>query len=152
VLNISGIMSGAWLSGRMAGKLPPKQQIRHGFVVMLLSALVNLGANLLFVPHAAWAMLPVASFAMGWAMMVPVVTLLVLDLHPERRGMASSLQTFIGAMANGVVAGVVAPLVMHSAVPLAIASLAMLGLGLLAWLLVHRRWPDIGRSVSNADF
>jgi hypothetical protein len=53
--------------------------------------------------------------------------------------------------ANGVVAGVVAPLVMHSAVALAIASLAMLGLGLQAWLWAHRRWPDIGRSVVNAE-
>ena len=151
VLNVSGIMLGAWLSGRMAGKLPPKQQIRYGFLVMLLSAVVNLVANLLFAPHAAWAMLPLAVFAIGWAMMVPVVTLLVLDLHPERRGMASSLQSFIAATANGVVAGLIAPLVMHSAVSLAIASLAMLGVGLQAWLWVHRRWPDIGRSVVNPD-
>ena len=151
VLNVSGIMLGAWLSGRLAGKVPPKKQIRYGFVVMLLSAVVNLGANLLFAPHAAWAMLPLAVFAIGWAMMVPVVTLLVLDLHPERRGMASSLQSFIAATANGVVAGLIAPLVMHSAVSLAIASLAMLGVGLQAWLWVHRRWPDIGRSVVNPD-
>ncbi|MCK7499812.1 MAG: hypothetical protein MZW92_62495 [Comamonadaceae bacterium] len=31
-------------------------------------------------------------FSFGWALMVPVVTLMVLDLVPERRGMASSLQ------------------------------------------------------------
>lgn len=149
VLNIAGIMAGAWLSGRMAGKLAPKQQIRHGFVVMLLSAGVNLGANFLFQPHVAWALLPLALYAFGWAMMVPVVTLLVLDLHPERRGMASSLQSFIGAAANGLVAGVIAPLVMHSAIALALASLLMLGLGLLAWLWVHQRWPDIGRSIDH---
>ena len=41
--------------------------------------------------------------------MVPVVTLLVLDLVPERRGMASSLQAFVGSTANGVVAGVISP-------------------------------------------
>jgi DHA1 family bicyclomycin/chloramphenicol resistance-like MFS transporter len=48
--------------------------------------------------------------------MVPVVTLMVLDLVPERRGMASSFQAFIGSTANGFVAGVVAPLVMHSTI------------------------------------
>ena len=149
VLNIAGIMAGAWLSGRMAGKLAPKQQIRHGFVVMLLSAVVNLGANFFFQPHVAWALLPLALYAFGWAMMVPVVTLLVLDLHPERRGMASSLQSFIGATANGLVAGVIAPLVMHSAIALALASLLMLGLGLLAWLWAHQRWPDIGRNIDH---
>ncbi len=149
VLTIAGIMAGAWVSGRMAGRIAPKQQIRHGFVIMLLIAVVNLGANLLFKAHVSWALLPIAVFAFGWAMMVPVVTLLVLDLYPERRGMASSLQAFIGSSANGVVAGVIAPLVMHSTVALAAVSLGMMGIGLLAWLYLHQRWPEIGQTVSK---
>lgn len=149
VLTIAGIMSGAWVSGRMAGKIAPKQQIRHGFVIMLLVAVLNLLANVLFKAHVSWALFPIAVFAFGWALMVPVVTLLVLDLYPERRGMASSLQAFIGASANGVVAGVIAPLVMHSTVALAAVSLGMMGIGLLAWLYLHRRWPEIGQAVSR---
>ena len=149
VLTISGIMAGAWVSGRRAGRVSPKQQIKSGFVIMLSIAVVNLLANALFAAHVVWAMLPVAIFAFGWAMMVPVVTLLVLDLHPDRRGMASSLQAFIGSSANGVVAGVIAPLVMHSTVALAAASLAMLSVGLLAWLGLHRCWPDIGRVIEH---
>ena len=148
MLTISGIMAGAWVSGRMAGKLPPKQQIRHGFVIMLVISVLNLVANLLFKAHVGWALFPIAAFAFGWALMVPVVTLLVLDLHPERRGMASSLQAFIGSTANGLVAGVLAPLVMHSTVALAAASLAMLCIGIVAWMWLHHRWPDIGRTVS----
>jgi len=147
VLTIAGIMLGAWCSGRMAGRLPPKQQIRYGFLVMLTFSLINVAANLMWVPQASWAMFPIAIFAFGWALMVPVVTLLVLDLHPERRGMASSLQAFIGSTANGVVAGVVAPLVMHSTLALALTSISLLGIGLLAWLGLHRRWPEIGRAI-----
>ena len=147
LLTIAGIMMGAWLSGRMAGRLPPKQQIRYGFSVMLLVSVVNVVANFVWVPQASWAMFPIALFAFGWALMVPVVTLLVLDLYPERRGMASSLQAFVGSTANGIVAGVVAPLVMHSTRALAVTSLGMLGVGLLAWLYLHKRWPEIGRSI-----
>jgi len=149
VLTISGIMGGAWVSGRMAGRRAPKQQIKYGFLIMLAMALSNLLANALFAAHASWAMLPIAVFSFGWALMVPVITLLVLDLHPERRGMASSLQAFIGASANGVVAGAIAPLVMHSTVGLAATSLAMLSVGLLAWLFLHRRWPEIGRVIEH---
>jgi MFS transporter, DHA1 family, multidrug resistance protein len=144
VLTISGIMSGAWLSGRLAGKIAPKRQIRHGFVIMLVTSVLNLLANLFFTAHVSWALFPIALFAFGWALMVPVVTLLVLDLYPLRRGMASSLQAFIGSSANGLVAGVIAPLVMHSTPALAATSLAMMGIGLLAWLYLHRRWPEIG--------
>ena len=144
-LTISGIMAGAWVSGRMAGKWAPKQQIKYGFSIMLAIASINLAANLLFKAHVAWSLFPIAIFSFGWAMMVPVVTLLVLDLHPARRGMASSLQAFIASTANGLVAGVVAPLVMHSTVLLAAVSLAMMCVGLIAWFYLHRRWPQIGR-------
>jgi DHA1 family bicyclomycin/chloramphenicol resistance-like MFS transporter len=92
-------------------------------------------------------MIPLAIFSFGWALMVPVVTLLVLDLHPERRGMASSLQMFVGSTTNGIVAGVISPLVMHSAIWLAIASLLMMGLGLGSWIYIRHRWPEIGQKV-----
>ncbi|MBS0402922.1 MAG: Bcr/CflA family drug resistance efflux transporter, partial [Proteobacteria bacterium] len=137
-------------SGRLAGRIAPKRQIRHGFVIMLAMGLLNLGANLLFTAHVSWALWPLGIFSFGWALMVPVVTLLVLDLFPARRGMASSLQAFVGATANGLVAGVVAPLVMHSTVLLALASLLMMCVGLLSWVYLHHRWPEIGRTAAHA--
>jgi DHA1 family bicyclomycin/chloramphenicol resistance-like MFS transporter len=144
VLTIAGIMAGSYASGRLAGKIPPKRQIRHGFVIMLLVSLVNVAANFAFEPHPAWALLPIAVFGFGWALMVPVVTLLVLDLVPERRGMASSLQAFIGSAANGIVAGAVAPLVMHSTRALAVVSLLMMSVGLVSWIFLRKRWPETG--------
>lgn len=144
LLTISGIMAGSFASGRLAGRIAPKRQIRYGFIVMVAVSLLNVAANLAFPADARWALIPIAVFSFGWALMVPVVTLLVLDLHPERRGMASSLQAFIGSASNGVVAGVIAPLVMHSTRALAITSLLMMSVGLVAWLFVKRRWPETG--------
>ncbi len=139
LLTIAGIMGGAWTSGRLAGRSKPHHQIRHGFLIMLIASVVNLLLNLLFVPHVWWALLPIGVFSFGWALMVPVVTLKVLDLMPERRGMASSFQACIGSVANGLVAGVIAPLVMHSTRALAFTSLLMMGIGLLAWIWVKPR-------------
>ena len=147
LVTIGGIMSGAWVSGRVAGKLSQKRQIRNGFVIMLCIGVINLIANLLFTAHVSWALWPLGIFAFGWAMMVPVVTLLILDLHPDRRGMASSLQMFIGSGSNGIVAGLIAPWVMHSTVGLATASLCMMGIGLVAWIFLRRHWPAIGVDV-----
>jgi hypothetical protein len=106
---------------------------------IVASAVLNLALNLLCEAQGWWAMLPIAGDSVGWALMVPVVTLMVLDLVPERRGMASSLQAFIGSSANGLVAGLIAPLVMHSTVALATASLLMMGVGVLAWIWVKPR-------------
>ena len=63
--------------------------------------------------------------------------------------MASSLQAFIGSTANGIVAGVIAPLVMHSTPALAGMSLGLMCIGLMAWMYLHHRWPEIGRLASR---
>jgi MFS transporter, DHA1 family, multidrug resistance protein len=139
LMTIGGIMAGSWLSGRLAGRIRPKDQIRRGFTIMLLVSVTNLVLNLLFPAEAWWALLPIGIFSFGWALMVPVVTLMVLDLVPERRGMASSVQAFVAGTANGFVAGAVVPLVMHSTVLLAATSLGMMSIGLIAWLWVKPR-------------
>jgi len=138
LFTIGGIMGGAFLSGKLAGKMAPGRQIRIGFTIMFTIAVINLALNAVFTPQAWWAIPPIGIFSFGWALMVPVVTLLVLDQAPLRRGMASSLQACIGSVANAFVAGVIAPLVMHSTFLLALASLLMSCIGLVAWFFVRR--------------
>ena len=60
-----------------------------------------------------------------------MVTLLGREQAPDRRGMASSVHSSIGSGANALVAGVLAPLVMHSALALALASFGLMAAGLL---------------------
>ncbi|MDE2368046.1 MAG: multidrug effflux MFS transporter [Burkholderiales bacterium] len=139
LLNISGIMGGAWLSGQWAGRSKPRHQVRHGFVIMLAVSAVNIALNVFFAPQAWWALIPLALFSFGWALMVPVVTLMSLDQVPERRGMASSVQSCLGSLANAFVAGVIAPLVMHSALALALTSAALMTIGIVAWVWVKPR-------------
>jgi MFS transporter, DHA1 family, multidrug resistance protein len=138
-LTIAGIMGGAWWSGRLAGRLAPRLQIRRGYGVMAVAAVLNIALNAVFTAQWWWAMPPVALFAFGWSLMVPVVTLKVLDLVPERRGMASSLQAAVGSAANALVAGVISPLVMQSALALALTSAGFLVVGWLGWQWVKRR-------------
>jgi MFS transporter, DHA1 family, multidrug resistance protein len=139
VSTIAGIMGGAWISGRLAGRVKQRHQVRHGFLIMLVASLVNIVLSAVLDPHPAWALPPIAVFAFGWAMVVPAVTLMVLDQVPERRGMASSMQASIGSIANAAVAGVIAPLVMHSTLALALTSASMMGIGIVAWVWVKPR-------------
>ena len=138
-VTITGIMGGAALSGRLAGRMTPRRQVRWGFTIMVITSLVNIAANFLFDAQVWWALLLIGIFSFGWALMVPVVTILVLDLVPERRGLASSLQAVVGSVANGFVAGLLSPLVMHSTRGLALASFGLMCIGLVSWQVVKRR-------------
>ncbi len=139
LLTVSGVMAGAWWSGRLAGRLPPKRQVRRGCRVMAVTAAANVLIALTLPPHPLWSLLPIALYAFGWSLMVPAVTLMVLDLAPDRRGMASSVQSSVGSLANALVAGVLAPLAMHSVPALALCSAALRGVGLLSWAWVKPR-------------
>ncbi|HXF45061.1 MAG TPA: multidrug effflux MFS transporter [Burkholderiaceae bacterium] len=138
-ITISGIMGGAFVSGRLAGRIGPRRQIRYGFTIMVVVSIVNVAANALATAQPWWALPLIGLFAFGWSLMVPAVTLLVLDLVPERRGLASSLQAVVGSTANGIVAGALAPVVMHSTIELAVASFCLMCVGLVSWQIVKHR-------------
>ena len=132
---ISGIMGGAWTSGRLAGRLPRERQVGIGFTIMLGVALSNALWHLFFQPTPVSAIGPVFLIAFGWSLLTPCITLMVLDLFPKRLGMASSLQAFFAGLSNAITAGIVAPAAMGSVEGLAAAS-AMLGfVGLVSWML-----------------
>jgi DHA1 family bicyclomycin/chloramphenicol resistance-like MFS transporter len=141
-ISVGGIMLGAAASGRLAGRIGRARQVTLGWAVMVAATALNLGCNAAGLMHPLVAMLPVGLYSFGWALVVPVVTLILLDLVPERRGMASSLQAFLGSVANALVAGLVVPLVMHATMPLALSSAALMAVGLVAWLAVRRYLPS----------
>jgi len=73
------------------------------------------------------------------ALVMPSVTLLLLDLFPTLRGLASSLQGFTHTMLSSVVAGAIAPALEHSMRAMAGGMLLFLVLGFLCWTIYGRR-------------
>jgi DHA1 family bicyclomycin/chloramphenicol resistance-like MFS transporter len=138
-LSVSGVMLGAWFSGRLAGRVTRSWQVGLGFAIMGVATVVNLACNTLLAPDVRWALIPVSVVSFGWSLTAPALTLIALDLVPERRGMASSVQSFTLGVGNALVAGVLAPMVMHGAASLALGSAAMVTLGALCWFSVRGR-------------
>ena len=135
VFCISGIMGGAWTSGRLAGRMLRERQIHIGFSIILTVAVVNVLWHLFFPPTQVSVIGPVCLIAFGWSLLTPCVTLMVLDLFPRRLGLASSLQAFFSGLSNAVTAGIIAPLAMGSVESLAAVSALMGFAGLLSWNL-----------------
>jgi MFS transporter, DHA1 family, multidrug resistance protein len=130
---IAGIMFGAQLSGRAAGRYPPHVTIRRAYMFMGAAALTNVAYNYLATPAIPWAVLPLAVFGIGFAMAMPSITLITLDLFPTRRGMAASLQGFVSGMVNVLTAGVISPLLWPDTRWLALGMLAMMLAGFGFW-------------------
>ena len=135
---IVGIMVGSQVSGFSAGRISAPETVNRAYAVMGAAASINLAYAFAATPSIPWAVLPLALFGAGFAMAMPSISLITLDLFPTRRGMAASLQGFISGMVNVVTAGVISPLLWDHPRWLAIGMLAMMAGGLTSWRLYLR--------------
>ncbi|WP_242108256.1 multidrug effflux MFS transporter [Luteimonas aquatica] len=131
---IGGMMLGAFLSGRAAGRMSGARLAGIGFACC--GAAVT--ANILYSafapqPSIPWAVLPVMLNSFGVALVFPILTLAILDMYPRQRGSASSLQAFTGLTMNALVAGVLSPLLSDHALHLALGAGVFALLGWLCW-------------------
>jgi DHA1 family bicyclomycin/chloramphenicol resistance-like MFS transporter len=136
---MSGLMIGAWLSGRLAGKWSAARTIAAGYLLMGTAAVLNIGLNLALPPALPWSVLPLFGFTLGMSLAMPTLTLQALDLFPEQRGLAASCQTFLQSGGNAFAAAVIAPALWGSLTRLALGMGGLLLLGAGATLIQRRR-------------
>jgi len=132
---MSGLMLGSWLSGRLASRLSPLQCIICGYAVMAVASFLNLSISQLLLPGLPWSVAPLFGYTIGMAMAASALTLFALDPFPSERGLAASCQTFLQFSANGLVAGVLAPMLWSSPQTLAAGMAGFAVVGSLATLL-----------------
>ena len=136
--SIAGIMIGAQLSGRAAGRLTSRQTVNRAYGFMSVAALGNLAYTFLAHPAIPWAMVPIFFYGIGFAMAMPSISIITLDLFPTRRGMAASLQGFVSGMVNTLTAGVISPALSADTRALALGMMGMMIVGWWSWRLYLR--------------
>ena len=147
---IIGMLSGAWVVGRVADLMDRSRLITFGFVGTVVTTVVNL-VLVSFAPEftggLSWGLLLAVIgpmlIAFTVALLFAPIQLEVLDLFPHERGAAASLGTFFGLILNALLAGMIAPLVTTGLVALGLTSLvfALLGGGFWVWHLRAVRRP-----------
>lgn len=126
---MAGMMAGSWLSGRIAGHWSAARTLATAFAILGTGAALNVAVCLALPPGVPWSIVHLAIYNFGMALAMPTLTLLALDRFPDRRGMASSCQSFIQTGINALYASLLVPLLWGSVLTL---SLGMAGLATLA--------------------
>jgi len=136
--SIVGIMIGSQLSGRSAGKFTPTHTVRYAYAFMVTAAVANVAYSFVATPAVPWAVIPIMIYGVGFAMAMPSITIITLDLFPTRRGMAASLQGFVSGMVNVLTAGAIAPVLWGETRWMSLGMLALMASGLSCWVLYLR--------------
>jgi len=130
--SVTGIMLGAFLSGRMAGRRSAREIVNLGYTVMACGAGLNVLHALCFAPALPWSVLPLMIYNIGMSLAAPSIMLNLMDQFPSLRGTASSLQGFSQTLLSSLVAGLFAPLLWHSPLTLGLGTCGFLLLGFLS--------------------
>jgi len=137
--SIAGMVIGSMLAARYAARVSPGKLIAYGYAATTTATFANVIYNLFYVAAVPWAVLPFALYALGMALIGPSMTVIILDLFPEARGLASSLLSFFAMLIFALISGFVAPLLFDSALKLAWGALSGAVLSVLCWLWGHSR-------------
>ena len=135
---ITGVMIGALVSGRVAGMMTPRRTIGLGYILMFIGVVADLAVAMLVPPGVPWHVLPIMIYSMGSSVTMPSATLLLLDLFPTTRGLASSLQGFLQFVLAAVNAGTIAPMLAGSLLTLALGMAGFTIMSLVLWITYLR--------------
>lgn len=142
---VAGIFLGALTANRLAGKMPVGRQMALGFISLVGASAANVLYHAIFPPAIPWSVIPLFFYTWGMSVVTPGMTLMVLDLFPDIRGVVASCQSFLQTMLSALVAGLVAPWLSQKVLWLA---LGQLGLALIAMLLWRRAKALHGKTIA----
>ena len=138
VPSVAGIFLGALAANRMAGRAKKNSQVLIGFILLMLSGILNVGYHFFYPPSLFFTVAPLFLYTMGMSMVAPGLTLLVLDLFPAIRGTVASCQSFTMTMLSAFTAGLIAPALDHSVLWLASGQFGFSFIGFCLWQIGRR--------------
>lgn len=139
-----GLLLGAWLAGRLAGHWSNLRTLALAYGLMALAATGNVLFHTFHAPKLPWSVLPLTLYVLGSALAMPSLTLMALDLFPQRRGLAASCQGFAQTTGNALATAIIAPALWGTARRLAGGMLALFLAGGVAFGL-YVLWPRLAR-------
>jgi DHA1 family bicyclomycin/chloramphenicol resistance-like MFS transporter len=141
---IVGIVGGAYLSGKLAGRIPGDRQIAYGFATTIGAVVLSVALHVfLEPPPLLLQQVLITLAAAGVQLVIPVMVLRMLDLFPAVRGSAASVQTCVMLAIGAFVMGAVVPAINGSMLSISIGALTVSVLSFVIWriaLRVHGPW------------
>jgi DHA1 family bicyclomycin/chloramphenicol resistance-like MFS transporter len=137
---VLGFMSGAWVSGRLAGHWQPHHQVLMGYAVSIAAAAAAMLFNAsLDAPPRLAQQASIALISFGIQVSFAPITLRMLDMFPRVRGSVASVQSFVGLLLGSTTIGFIAPLLQRSMLWLSIGSVCASLTSLTLWGISSRR-------------
>lgn len=92
---VAGITLGSMTSNRLLNHFNATQIMHFSICAMFTLAFVNFGLNFIFEPSSLRIIAPLPFYSFSLSIMMPVISVEILNCFPNNRGSASAMQNFI---------------------------------------------------------
>ena len=135
---VSGIMLGAVVSNRLIHYLSSKQMLSIFLSLMLAISLFNWGLNYVAEISIIRVIGPLALYSFSLAVIMPVLSIEIINCFPNNRGSATAMQSFIQMVFNGITASFIVALLGAVLSNFIIAQMVMIVIAMGLWLFELR--------------
>lgn len=132
---IGGMTLGSYATARMSRTMRGETIIRISLGIVLVSAVASVLYSLFLPPVVPWILLPLFTYAFGAAAASAPMMVIMLEMFPDVRGLAASLQTFFFMGLFTLESGLIVPFLYGSALKFALAALIGSVVGVVFWVL-----------------
>jgi len=131
---VSGITLGAVASNRLLNHFSAIKIMHFAICGMFGIALVNLGLNFIADISIARIMIPLALYSFCLSIIMPIISVEILNCFPNNRGSASAMQSFIQMGFNGFSINVIVASLGVLLLNFTLAQLLLMSLAFVLWM------------------
>ena len=132
---VIGITSGAAVTNRLLNHYSATQIMNLSIYAMFIIALINLALNAFMDESIARIIIPIALSAFFMSMIMPVISVEILNCFPNNRGSASAMQSFIQMGFNGLAVNIIVASLGVLLLNFTLAQVLLISIALILWII-----------------
>lgn len=132
---VSGIMLGSAASDRLLNYYTGKKIMHVALLAMFTLAIINLGLTAVTDISVIRVVLPLGLYAFCLAVIMPIVSVEIINCFPNNRGSASAMQSFIQMGFNGLSISFIVAALGSLFINFNLAQIALMSIAIVLWFI-----------------
>ncbi len=135
VPGVSGIMLGAAASDRLLNYFPAIKIMHYALIAMFALAIINFALNYFAEISILRVVLPLALYAFCLSIIMPIISVEIINCFPNNRGAASAMQSFIQMGINGFIISLIVGALGTLFLNFTLAQISLMTFAIVLWMI-----------------
>lgn len=136
---VSGITFGAFVSNRLLNYFPARTIMHFSLCAMFTLSLINLGLNSILDVSILRVVAPLTLYSFSLSIMMPIISVEIVNCFPNNRGSASAMQSFIQMCFNGLAVNVIVAALGSLLLNFTLAQVTLMSVAFILWLIDNKK-------------